>query len=121
MEINELIGYKLQEIRKTGNQVRLSFNNRQLHKEVELSFTGFLFETSMLATNRNVSSIELGSATGFRAITLLRREQLNPNEYRQLFMQMSGSSEENKIELICVFKSYRLSILKGAPHIRTAV
>jgi hypothetical protein len=121
MEINELVGYKLQEIRKTGNQVKLFFKNQQVHKEVELSFRGFLFETSILATNRNVSSIELGSATGFRAITLLRREQLNPEEYRQLFIQMSGSSEENKIELICVFTSYRLISINKSSRVHTEV
>jgi hypothetical protein len=121
MEINHLEGFKLIEIRKTGDKINLIFKRSGHSQKIELSFKGLLFETSTSAITKQVERIDLKNVLGFKAITQLRHQKLNPSEYKQLLIQMEGSSEEYKIELICVFKEYKLTQHRGTTSAHTAL
>jgi hypothetical protein len=115
MEINELVGFKLIEIQKTGAFIKLFFKGSGKNQDFELSYKGLLFETSTSAINKQIAMIHLKSVLGFKAITQLRFQNVNPSEYQQLYIQMRGSTEDWKIELICVFKDYTLKRI-ASPH-----
>ena len=76
-----------------------------------MTFEGLLFETSTPSLNRRVKNIELDDVLGFRVISQsqLRTLHKNPTNYRQLFIRMEGSNDDNKIELLGAFKKYKLS------------
>jgi len=110
MEINNVIvGSKLNEIQKKPDEVRLVFHNSSLRKSYILTFKGLLFETSTSTLNKKVKNILFKDSLGFRALTQLRSLDRNPENYRQLFIQMEGSTDENKIELVGAFRNYKFS------------
>ena len=110
MEINStIIGAKLNEIQKTADEVKLFFEQSATHRVYVLTFEGLLFETSTPSLNRRVKNIELDDVLGFRAISQLRNMHKNPSNYRQLFIRMEGSTDDNKIELLGALKNYKLS------------
>ncbi len=109
MEINNVIvGSKLNEIQKKPDEVKLVFENLKTNKLYILTFKGLLFETSRSALNKKVKNIQLNKTLGFRAISQLRYLNRNPENYRQLFIQMDGSNEENKIELIGALRNFTI-------------
>lgn len=115
MELSEIIiGTKLNEIQKKSDDVRLVFENTKSNKVYVLTFKGLLFETSNPTLNRRVKSVNLNSTLGFRAMSQIRHLNRNPNNYRQLFIQMEGSNDNNKIELLGALRSYKVSPLKQA-------
>jgi hypothetical protein len=110
MEINNaIVGAKLNEIQKKADEVKLFFEHAATHKIYVLTFEGLLFETSTPSLNRRVKNIELDDVLGFRVIAQLRTLHKNPTNYRQLFIRMEGSTDDNKIELLGALKNYKLS------------
>jgi hypothetical protein len=121
MEIdNDIIGYTLNEIQKKPDKIKLVFRNSKTNKSYILTFNGLLFETSGSPLNRRVKNIKLDNTLGFRALTQLQRLHRNPENYRQLFIQMEGSNEDNKLELIGALRNYRISP-KAEASIRSKV
>lgn len=115
MELGEIIvGTKLNEIQKKSDDVRLVFENTQTNKLYVLVFKGLLFETSSPTLNRRVKSIDLNNTLGYRAISQLRHLNRNPNNYRQLFIQMEGSNDNNKLELLGALTNYKVTPRKRA-------
>jgi hypothetical protein len=108
MEIESINSSKLVEIRKTGLNTELTFEKRS-KKKLHLFFEGFLFETPYPALNRKVERIEMRHVLGFKAITSLQSQHKNPSDYKQLLIQMDQTSDDHKIELICVFKTFQLT------------
>ena len=110
MELNNVIvGTRLNEIQKKSNDVKLVFENTISKKIYVLTFEGLLFETATPALNKRVKSIQLHSTLGFRATSQLRHLNKNPQNYRQLYIQMEGSDENNKLELLGALKNYKMS------------
>lgn len=111
MELSEIIvGTRLNEIQKKSDDVTLIFENTKTNKVYVLTFKGLLFETSNPALNRRVKNVKLNSTLGFRAIAQLRHLNRNPNNYRQLFIQMEGSNDNNKLELLGALRNYKVSL-----------
>ena len=109
MELNSIIGFRLTEIQKTAKQTTLFFAKRGSGEKIQLSFErGLLFETPSPATDRKVLKIDLKTVLGFKALTELRNQDLNPQDFQQLLIEMEGSTGEYKIELICVFRQHKL-------------
>ena len=110
MEINNaIVGSKLNEIRKKPDEVKLIFENSKTNKVYVLSFKGLLFETSGSTLNRRVKNIQFNNTLGFRATSQLRYLKRNPQNYRQMFIQMEGSNDDNKLELLGAFRNYKIS------------
>lgn len=109
MELEELRGLKLVGIRKDESSIEIEFRTSNSHKTHRLKFRGYLFETPTPALNKKIRRVSLRNVLGFNATTLLRRNSIDPNEYRQLLIEMEGSNENFKIELMCVFRNYELS------------
>lgn len=122
MELSEIIvGTKLNEIQKKSDDVRLVFENTKSNKVYVLTFKGLLFETSNPTLNRRVKNVKLDRTLGFRAMSQLRHLNRNPNNYRQLFIQMEGSSDDNKLELLGALRSYKVAPRKQATiHAKSA-
>lgn len=109
MEINNIIvGSRLNEIHKKPDEVKLVFENSKTNKAYILTFEGLLFETSGSTLNRKVKNVQLNDTLGFRATTQLRHLHKNPENYRQLFIQMEGSSDDNKLELVGALRNYKI-------------
>ena len=116
MEINSaIVGAKLNEIKKKDDEVKLYFEHTASHKIYVLTFEGLLFETSTPSLNKLVKNIELDDLLGFRVMSQLRTLHKNPTNYRQLFIRMEGSTDENKIELLGALKNYKLSQKRTKP------
>jgi hypothetical protein len=117
MEINNVIvGTQLNEIQKKSDEVKLVFQNQQSKKCYALTFNGLLFETSGSALNKRVKNIQFDNTLGFRAISQLRHLNKDPHKYRQIFIQMEGSDDNNKMELLAAFSDYKLShVRRTAP------
>jgi hypothetical protein len=110
MEISDVIvGSRLNEIQKKPDEVKLVFENSKTNKVLVLSFKGLLFETSVSALNKRVKYAQLNNTLGVRATAQLQYLKRNPRNYRQLFIQMEGSDDNNKMELIGALRNYRIS------------
>jgi hypothetical protein len=109
MEIETVIGSKLSEIQKKSDGIRLVFT--KTNHQYELFFNGLLFETPYPTINKKVRMAKLNRVLGFKATTQLRREHKNPKDYKQLYIQMEGSDDENKIELVAALKDYDLHFI----------
>lgn len=110
MELSEkIVGTKLNEIQKKSDEVKLVFEDTKTNKIYVLTFKGLLFETSNPTLNKRVKDIHLNNNLGFRAISQLRHLNRNPNNYRQLFIQMEGSNDNNKLELLGALTNYKVS------------
>jgi len=72
-------------------------------------FDGFLLETAGSALNKKVKNVNLAHVLGFRTSSQVRSLNKDPHNYRQLLIQMDGSTEDNKLELLGAFKSYKIS------------
>jgi len=115
MELSKVIvGTKLNEIQKKSDGVKLVFENTDTQKVYVLTFKGLLFETSTPTLDRRVKTVKLNNVLGFRAISQLRNLKRDPNSYRQLFIQMDESNDNNKLELIGALTNYRVSLRKKA-------
>lgn len=109
MEINNLIiGSRLHEIQKRPDEVKLVFGNSNSPKAYVLTFRGLLFETPGILLNKKVKNIQLDNRLGFRALSHLRLLDRDPKNYKQLFIQMEGSDEDNKLELIGAIRNYKI-------------
>lgn len=109
MELNNIIGYKLTEIQKKAKETILLFSKRGTGEKLKLSYNrGLLFETPTPATDKKVIKVDLKTVLGFKAMTELRNQNMNPNEFQQLLIEMEGSTSDYKIELICVFRQHKL-------------
>ncbi len=115
---NIIIGSELSQISKTSDKVKLVFKNFEAGNNIILVFHGLVFETTISALNKKVKRIELRNVLGFKAVVQLGYQGIDPNGYKQLLMEMEGSSSENKIELICVLKDYKMKKLPlgKVPH-----
>ena len=110
MELDSvIIGSKLNAIQKKADEIKLVFENSKTGKEYVLSFRGLLFETSASTLNRKVRDIQINDILGFRAISQLRYLKRDPDNYRQIFIQMAGSNDNNKLELFGAFRNYKIS------------
>lgn len=105
---NVIVGATLSEIQKKSDEVKLVFENSKTSKAYVLIFKGLLFETSASTLNRRVKNVQLNNTLGFRATSQLRHLNRNPEDYRQLFIQMEGSDDNNKLELLGALRSYRM-------------
>jgi len=108
MEIDSVVGTKLNEIQKRPDEVKLVFQKNDGNTYV-LTFKGLLFETSSSTLNKKVINVQLKNNLGFRALSQLRYLHRNPGNYKQLFIQMEGSSDDNKIELLGALRNYKIS------------
>lgn len=110
MELSDvIIGTRLNEIQKKSDDVKLVFEDTKTNKVYILTFKGLLFETSAPTLNRRVKNIQLNNTLGFRATSQLRHLNRNPENYRQLFIQMEGSDDNHKLELLGALRNYRVS------------
>jgi hypothetical protein len=109
MEGSEVVGLTLNEIQKKPEQVKLVFQDPNEQTTYELTFDGLLFETSRTTLNHTVKDIRFEPIVGYRASSQLRSLKKKPEDYRQLFIQMSDSTDENKRELLGVYKTYKIS------------
>ena len=108
MEFSDVIvGTKLNEIQKKSDDVKLVFEDTRTNKVYILTFKGLLFETSTSALNKRVRNIQLNETLGFRATSQLRHLNRDPKNYRQLFIQMEGSDDNHKPELLGALRNYR--------------
>lgn len=109
MEVSNLIiGSTLSEIQKRADNVKLTFENSRKGKTYFLTFDGILLETSGSSLNRRVKAIQVENILGFRVSSQLRHLHKNLHDYRQIFIQMEGSNDDNKLELIGAFKRYKI-------------
>lgn len=109
MELNNIIGYRLTEIQKKAKETTLLFNKRGTGEKFKLSYErGLLFETPTPVTDKKVINVDLKTVLGFKAMTELRNQNMNPNDFQQLLIEMEGSTSDYKIELICVFRQHKL-------------
>lgn len=109
MELDSaIVGTKLSEIQKKPDEVKLVFENSKTQKTYVLKFKGLLLETSSSTLNRRVKNIQFSNTLGFRATTQLRHLQRDPKNYRQLFIEMEGSDEKDKFELLGILRSYKV-------------
>jgi hypothetical protein len=109
MELRDVIvGTRLNEIQKRPDDISLVFEDTRTNKVYILNFKGLLFETSGPTLNRKVKSIHLNNVLGFRATTQLRHLNRNPENYRQLYIQMEGSNDNNKLELLGALRNYKV-------------
>jgi len=106
---NTIIGLKLIEINKNVDDIKMIFEDANSNVVYILTFKGYLFETGYVALNKRVEHANLRRTLGFKAVTQLRYEGENPAEFKQLLIQMEGSDDENKIEIISVFKEFSLT------------
>jgi hypothetical protein len=104
-----IIGATLNEIQKKADVVKLVFENKKARKLFTMTFDGFLLETAGSALDKRVKDVKINQVLGFRTVSQLRSLRKNPHNYRQIFIQMLGSTDENKLELLGAFKRYRLS------------
>lgn len=102
-----IVGAKLREIQKKSDEVTLVFE--KTHKKYFLILRGLLFETSGSALNKRVKDFQVNGHLGFRAISQLRNLNRNPDNYKQMYIQMEGSDELNKLELLGAFRNYKIS------------
>lgn len=115
MELNNVIvGTRLNEIQKKSNDVKLVFENTKTNKTYILTFKGLLFETSAPTLNKRVKNIQLNNTVGFRAASQLRYLNLNPENYRQLFIQMENSNDNNKLELLGALKNNSIKLQQSS-------
>ncbi|HVU55377.1 MAG TPA: hypothetical protein VHD83_09995 [Puia sp.] len=104
-----IIGATLSEIQKKTDKVKLVFENKRSKKAFTLTFDGFLLETAGPALNRKVKDILYSNVLGFRTLSQVRSLHKSPNKYRQILIQMEGSTEDHKLELLGAFKALKLS------------
>ncbi|MDI9365769.1 MAG: hypothetical protein QM541_12515 [Flavobacterium sp.] len=108
---NRIAGYILIEILKKTSGVNLFFKNPANTQVYKLWFDGLIFETPLPVINKKIENIELIQDVGFKARTRLHYLGLNPWNYKQLIIKLSGSTAEYKSELICIFPDYEFSPL----------
>jgi hypothetical protein len=109
MELKEkLRGCLLLSINKTGTNVKIKFFNPATNKNLVLSFDGLVFETPSLVLNREVIRTEYSHILGYKSMTQLQHQNKNPSEYKQLLIELNGSTADYKNELLCAFKDYQL-------------
>jgi hypothetical protein len=106
---NVIIGTRLNEIQKKADDVKLVFHNTKTNKVYVLTFKGLLFETSAPTLNKRVKNVQLNEHLGFRATSQLKYLKRNPDNYRQLFIQMEGSDNNNKFELLGAMSNFKVS------------
>ena len=104
-----IVGTTLSEIQKKSDGVKLVFEDAKSKKAYVLTFEGLLFESSAPTLNKRVGNIQLNDTLGFRAISQLRHMKQDPENYRQLFIQMEGSDDQNKLELIAALRHYKIT------------
>lgn len=122
MEISEIItGSRLNEIQKKPDEIKLVFENSKANETYSLLFKGLLLETSGSALNKKVKNVQWDDALGFRVLTQLRYLRENPENYRQLFIQMEGSTDENKFELVGAVSNLKLSRRRKGREKRKAI
>ena len=121
MELREIVGTKLNEIQKKSDDVKLVFEDTKTNKVYVLTFKGLLFETSNPALSRRVKNVHLNDVLGFRAISQLRQLNRNPRSYRQLFIQMEGSNDNDKLELLGALRNYKVSPRRSSTIKKPAV
>lgn len=104
-----IIGAKLNEIQKTSDKVMLFFENPKTNESYVLTLRGLLFETSGSTLNKKVKNIQVNNTLGYRASSQLRYLKRDPQNYKQMYIQMEGSSEDNKFELLGAFRNFKIS------------
>ena len=104
-----IIGAKLNEIQKKPDKVILFFENSRTKESYVLTMRGLLFETSGSTLNKKVLNIQVNKTLGYRASSQLRQLKRDPQKYKQIYIQMEGSSEENKFELLGAVRNFKIS------------
>ena len=54
-------------------------------------------------------NIQVNKTLGYRASSQLRQLKRDPQKYKQIYIQMEGSSEENKFELLGAVRNFQIS------------
>ena len=110
MEIDStLIGAKLNKIQKEPDLVTLVFENSKKGRRYVLTFNGMLFETTASTLNKIVKHVQINDTLGISALSQIRSLNRSPRKYRQIYIQMEGSSEENKLELLGALRTIKIS------------
>jgi hypothetical protein len=110
MEIDsKLVGSKLNKIQKEPDLVTLVFENSKKGRRYVLTFNGILFETTASTLNKKVKHVQINDTLGIRALSQIRSLNRSPRKYRQIYIQMEGSSEENKLELLGALRTLKIS------------
>ena len=109
----------MNEIQKKTDKVKLVFENKRTKKAYTMVFDGFLLETSGSALEKRVKDVQLSQVLGFRTRSQVQTLHKNPHDYQQILIQMEGSTEDYKLELLGAFRNnYRLSSKSMTPTAR---
>jgi hypothetical protein len=111
MEVNPgiIVGTTLNEIQKKSDHVKVVFVNRKEGRTFTMSFDGFLLETAGSALDKRVSDVKISQVLGFRTASQVRSFGKAPHDYRQLLIQIEGSTDDHKLELLGAFKNYKIT------------
>lgn len=115
MEGDKVVGLKLSEIQKKPDQVKLLFENTKTRRRYMMTFKGILFETTGSTLNRVVKNIRFESTVGFRAMSELRQLNRDPHNYGQVFIQMEGSGDNDKRELLGAYRNFSIAPARSRP------
>jgi hypothetical protein len=110
MEINPsiVVGATLNEIQKKSDHVKMVFENKKIGRVFTMSFDGFLLETAGSALDQRVGDVKISRVLGFRTMSQVRAQGKDPSDYQQLLIQMEGSRDDYKLELLGAFKNYKI-------------
>lgn len=110
MEVNPsvVVGATLNEIQKKTDHVKVVFENKALGRIFTMSFDGFLLETAGSALDKRVGDVKISRVLGFRTRSQVKSLGKDPGDYQQLLIQMEGSSDGYKLELLGAFKNYKI-------------
>lgn len=108
--MEQLTGLKLIEITKQINQSTLIFEGKN-EKKFVLTFEGTVFETINSSLGKKVQYSNITNTIGIKGIYYLGKANKSWGEYQQLFLEMEGSNDENKTELICIVKNCKFDKL----------
>ena len=112
MEINTIVGSKLKEIHQSsaskGALVELIFNNSHRKKKYIVTYNGILFESPYPSIDKTVEDIKSKNVLGFKSLSQLRNQNIDPSKYHELFIEMKDSNSGNKIEIICAYRNLHI-------------
>ena len=105
----DITGLQLVEIKKNVNDIKLILKDPSTNVKKVLSFEGYLFESGISGLNRRIIQVNVRNVLGFKAVNQLQYDGVNTRDYKQILFEMEGSFDDNKIELIAVFKKISFS------------
>jgi hypothetical protein len=110
MTLAELLEFTIESWHSYGSNENSSIV-LTMHKDgvrISVAFDGVLFQTGTSVVGNKIAEFDLSETPGFKCWNELQRLGKNPSEYDQLYIRMEGSTEQNKIELLCGCKNIRV-------------